>query len=466
LNGLKVSGQGIVPTTYTWPMLAVAPRFGMAYDLTGQQRLVLRGGLGLFFDRPSGNNIYAQVTNPPAVQNVTARYGQLQTLGSEGLTTQGAPALNVYQYDAALPSSVQWNAGMQMALPWAFMLDVAYTGQHAYNLAAATNINAIDFGTAFLPEFQDPTLAPSATPGATAVVTDLMRAYRGYGSISQQQTNNWNTYHSLQLSLQRQFTHGLSLGVNDTIGLSQHQNSAWRLQHNPDGSYTIRGDQAEADALLNPNPVRHTMKANVVWQLPTLASSGAVLHTIGLVVNDWQLSGIWTASTGGTYALGYSYQNGGSNVNLTGSPDYGARVRIVGDPGSGCSSDVYQQFNTAAFQGPLVGSVGLESGANYLSGCFSSALDLSIARRIRLGGGREIQLRADLFNAPNSAEIIGRNTTMNLTSPTDPVTITNLPYSSDGTLNPSRSLPKNAGFGVANNYQGPRNVQLQIRFVF
>ena len=60
----------------------MAPRFGAAYDLTGKQTFVMRGGVGLFFDRPSGNSIFAQVTNPPAVRNVTVRNGQLQSLGS------------------------------------------------------------------------------------------------------------------------------------------------------------------------------------------------------------------------------------------------------------------------------------------------------------------------------------------------------------------------------------------------
>ena len=41
--------------TYIWPTLAVAPRFGMAYDVTGTQRLILRGGGGLFFDRPNAS---------------------------------------------------------------------------------------------------------------------------------------------------------------------------------------------------------------------------------------------------------------------------------------------------------------------------------------------------------------------------------------------------------------------------
>jgi hypothetical protein len=192
-----------------------------------------------------------------------------------------------------------------------------------------------------------------------------------------------------------------------------------------------------------------------------------VRRTIGAIVNDWQFSGIWSASTGAPYTVDFSYQNGGGSVNLTGSPDYPARIRIVGDPGAGCSDDLYRQFNTAAFAGPLVGSVGLESGANYLHGCFQSVLDLSLMRSIRLGGGRAIQFRLDMFNAPNAAIITGRETTMNLTNPSDPTTATNLPFDADGNLIRSRSLPNGqAGFGVVNNYQDPRTLQAQIRFSF
>jgi hypothetical protein len=211
--------------------------------------------------------------------------------------------------------------------------------------------------------------------------------------------------------------------------------------------------------------------------LPAAAqiSTGTVLGTvkdaqgvraIGLIANDWQLAGIWTAATGDAYSVGYSYQNGGSNVNLTGSPDYAGRIRIVGDPASGCSSDVHRQLNASAFQGPLVGSTGLDSGTGYVRGCFSSALDLSIQRTIRLGGGRTIQLRADMFNAPNEARITGRNSSLTLSSPTDPVTPQNLPFDASGNLIAARSLPRGAGFGVANNYQAPRSVQGQIRFRF
>ena len=115
---------------------------------------MIRGGAGLFFDRPSGNSVFAQVLNPPNLQNVTVRYGQLQTLGS-GLTTQTPPALNVFEYESELPASIQWNSGVQMALPWAMALDVSYVGQHQSDILQNMDINRVDFGTAFLPENQD-----------------------------------------------------------------------------------------------------------------------------------------------------------------------------------------------------------------------------------------------------------------------------------------------------------------------
>ena len=153
-------------------------------------------------------------------------------------------------------------------------------------------------------------------------------------------------------------------------------------------------------------------------------------------------------------------------MNLTGSPDFAPRIRIVGDPGAGCSSDPYRQFNTAAFQGPLVGSIGLESGNGYLFGCFQRVLDLAIARNIRLGGNRTLQLRVDMFNAFNEGRVTGRNTTLQLSSPADPVTPLNLPFDANGNLLPNRVRPNQAGFGAVTGYQAPRTIQAYIRFAF
>jgi hypothetical protein len=471
-NGLVVAGQGIVDTGFKWPAFAAAPRFGLAYDVDGSQRLILRGSFGVFYDRPSANaaGTYNMIGNPPITQTATVRYGQLQTLGSTGLSTVAAPSIQANQYESPLPASVQFNAGVQMVLPWAMRLDASYVGQHAYNQIESVNLNAIDFGTAFLPDAQDPTAAPNATPGAASFAAtnqDLVRAFPGYAAITQRFYDGWRTYHSVQLSVVRQFSNGFSFGINDTISLSDTGNAPLRLQHDALGAYSIRADQADAQRLFGSNvPQTHVLKANFVWDLPDLQSDAGAMRIVRLLANDWQLSGIWTGASGPAYTVGFTYQNGGSAVNLTGSPDYAARIRLVGDPGSGCSGDVYRQFNTAAFQGPLPNSVGLESGNDYLHGCFQSVLDLAIARNIKLGGSRSVQLRIDMFNAPNAAIVSGRNTTLSLSSPTDPATALNLPYDAQGNLRSNFSLPKNAGFGVANNYQAARSLQAQIRFSF
>jgi hypothetical protein len=71
-----------------------------------------------------------------------------------------------------------------------------------------------------------------------------------------------------------------------------------------------------------------------------------------------------------------------------------------------------------------------------------------------------------MFNAPNAVIITGRNTMLNLNSPTDPVTATNLPFDANGNVIASRATPRGAGFGVANAYQAPRGVQAEGRFSF
>ena len=138
---------------------------------------------------------------------------------------------------------------------------------------------------------------------------------------------------------------------------------------------------------------------------------------------------------------------------------------MAGDPGSGCSSDQYKQFNTAAFAGPTYGSTGTESGSSLLGGCTDRTLDLSVARNIRMGGNRTVQLRADVFNVFNANVINARQTTLQMNNPTDQV-IQNSQYNSDGTLNTARLAPKNAGFGAATAAQANRSVQVQLRLQF
>ena len=271
-----------------------------------------------------------------------------------------------------MPSSTQWNGGIQIALPWSTVVDVEYVGQHGYNIVEGDRTSTPSTSARRSCRRIRIRRSTPTTPGATSVPTDQMRGFRGYSAITQNVGSRLG-HASLAADLVP-----AAVFARPVVRVQRHDrplqptgSTAARLQHNPDGSVTIRADQAEADALFQTPPTRHTMKANFVWDLPDLKSDQSALRVLGYLINDWQFSGVWTASTGNSYTVGANYQSGGGNVNLTGSPDYGARVRIVGDPGQGCSSDIYRQFNTAAFQGPLVGSVGLESGNDYLKGCFA-----------------------------------------------------------------------------------------------
>jgi carboxypeptidase family protein/TonB-dependent receptor-like protein len=477
-NGIVRAGDGISKYNYTWPALAVAPRFGFAYDLTGRQAMVVRGGVGIFFDRPDGDSIYYQSQNPPTSTNQTVRNGLLQNLGTSGAAaSSGVPTIINYRYDNPnLPTSLQWNTGVQMTLPWSSSLDIAYVGQHSYHVLnafqsnTAVNINSIDLGAAFLSRNQDPTrsAAVAAVAGSGALVQELLRPIRGYANIDQQWQEFERTYHSMQLSANRRFRNGVSFGGNYTLSFSDNGTTGvpLRLQHNADGSFSIREDQAVFNKLMqNQGLQRHIVKANFIWNLPDLHASAPAGRIAAAIVNDWQLSGIFTGGSGARYDITYTYQSNGANVNLTGSPDYAARTVINGDTGSGCTGDRFKQFTTSAFSGPLPGSLGLESGRNYMIGCPDHTMDLAIARLFKLGAARTAQFRVEMYNAFNAVVYNARQTQLQLVSPTNQ-TIRNSQFLADGSVDPTRLKTTSAGFGAVTGAQPMRTIQAQLRFSF
>jgi hypothetical protein len=467
LNGIRAAGDGISKYSYEWPLLVAAPRIGMAYDVTGTQTLVLRGGGGLFFDRPDGNTIFSIPTNPPITTSQDLRNGQLQNLGG-GVSPIGVPAMRTFQYDADVPSSVQWNGGVQMALPWASSLDVSYVGQRSSNRLQIVNLNQVNLGAAYLAQYQDPTKAPSLVPGAAALTTNLLRPLQGLSAVEQNTTDFGETFHSIQTSFNRRFRGGMSFGLNYTYSISLEGNTGLtkRLEHAADGTISVRADQAQYEAMFKDIGVQpHVLRGNLVWDMPDLVADGGVKRALGYVLNDWQFSSIFNLSSGTNYDIGFSYQSNGSSVNLTGSPDFNGRIRYVGDAGSGCSSDRYAQFNASAVTGPDYGSVGLESGRSLMRGCMQREIDLSLQRNIRLGGGRSVQLRMDAFNAFNIVNFTGRDSTIDYNNPVQK-SILNSQTLADGTVDPARLTPRTAGFGAVTGAGGMRTVRLTARFSF
>ena len=471
-NGLFQAGSGIDPHLYKNRGVQYAPRFGFAYDVTGEQKLVVRGGAGVFYDRAAGDTVYAMIEQPPTVAAPVLLNGRLQDItGSAG--TLAPPVLAAFQYDGKLPTVYSYNVGIQRQLPWSSVIDVSYVGSKSRNLYTQVNINAPAYGAAYLGQNQDPTIgacptangcaAVSSVPGANALAVDFLRPYQGFGDIIQIQPTAYADYNSLQTSWNRRFTHDLSFGVNYVLGKAMGTSStdfpAGNNTFNPLVIGMPRPDSAANQKKANYMPLstdrRHTLVGNFVWALPKTGNSGP----IGAVLDGWQVSGVYTAGSGAPYTVTYSIP-GTSVYTLTGTTRLeSARIVIAGNPGPGHNGDPYKQFNTSAFTTPSVGSNGLESGVNYLTQAPVNILNLSISRSISLAQGRRLELRVDAFNALNTVNFTTVNSTLIVRSLADP-TPTNLAEDANGNvINPQ-------GFGSVSNVAPARQVQLLVRFSF
>ena len=128
---------------------------------------------------------------------------------------------------------------------------------------------------------------------------------------------------------------------------------------------------------------------------------------------------------------------------------------VTGNPGSGGSSDPYRQFNVSAFTTPVLGSLGLESGRNFLYRPPINAWDISLSKEIRIKERAKVELRLDTFNTLNHTQFDVINSTLTVASLTNP-TPTNL----------AAETGNKTGFGAVTAVRPPRNMQVSARFEF
>jgi hypothetical protein len=451
-NGAYQAGQGINDELQDGAAFRISPRLGVVYDLTGNGTTIVRGGYGIFYDRPQGNMVFDMIANAPGVLNESVQWGRLQTLTGGGGDPNPTLSLNPSAYDFKPPRVNQWNVGIQHKIWKEVILDVAYVGSKSTDLLRQVQINALPFGATLAPQNQDPTRTPAAQLGSSALPNDLLRPYPGYGNIRMWDYSGYANYHSLQTSVTRRYDAGFmvsgfyvwskALGINSTDFSAGVPNLTEEQTRALDYSY-LDYDRP------------HNVVVNFIYQTPAVTTSKA----LGLLANEWQISGVYRWTSGRPYGVGYSIPGIGA-ANLTGTDgNPNARIVLTCDPGSGSSGDPYKQLNTSCFAPPQPGSNGNESARFFVRAPPTNNLDASLSKNFAVVKTVRFEVRLDVFNALNHTQFTGVNSTANFASLTDR-TITNLPYDASG------ALVRPNGFGAINGVAPPRTLQLVTRVTF
>jgi hypothetical protein len=402
-NGMALLGVNNVPLApYNQSALAVAPRFGFAYDLTGDGKTALRGGFGIFYNRLDGNQVYALSGQAPYSYSPQVNYTTFAQLATSGNSLVFGPSTINSWPSEQVPWDRAQNASLniQRTIARNIVLDVGYAGNWGYNQQLSYDINPIPIGT----RAPFNTKNADATNGNKTLPDILLRTiYPGYNTVNTYNHLGHTNYNALTAALQQRFSHGLAFGMAYT-----YSKSLGTTSFNP----VVPNNEAWNYGRLGFDR-RHNLQANWSYELPGM---GQKLHSklLGAFVDHWTMSGILSISSGAPFNPGFSIVSG--TPDYTGTPDVGARINVVGDPMANVPDGKW--FNPAAFAPPVLGTNvttpvlgNLGGGAGVLSLPHTTNVDATMSKFIPLFGERRgLKLQAQAYNVFNHPEYVGLGT--------------------------------------------------------
>jgi hypothetical protein len=423
----------------------VSPRLGLAWDVGGRGRTVLRSGFGLFYEQP----LFSIYRSPmfralPFVER--SRINAAQWPGGASIASlplspsvfaseAGPQDTEAFDYDLQSSYMMRHNLEIERSVGRNSLISVGYAGSRGVNLLGGADMNLA------IPEIQ---------PDDTQFFPDNTRRNPNFGSVRSifQGVNSW--YHSLQAGFLKRQSDGLSWQVSYTFSrcLDEASATSGRTAQRFGQARSFDPFNRAADKGLCDFHLGHVLVLSHVYDIPTPASWKGP----AAVLRNWRLNGILNVTSGLPFT-----PNVEGDPDNDGSDDNTARPNVIGNPNVGtCPNGAPVRtpdcwYNPAAFAFPGFGVRG-DMGRNVLLGPGLGSYDASLTRLIRITEGVDLQLRAEAFNLFNRS---------NLNPPANSDDGARL-FSEDGRLDPTgAAIGERSGTATTS-----RQIQLGLRLTF
>ncbi len=384
------------------PPIQLGPRVGFAFDVFGDGKTSLRGGVGVFYDRFNDDQVLQQVEQPPNLITATANFTTIRDLLATPLSIS-PPGVNAIQSKLDPTAVYNFSLGIQRDIGFKTVLDVAYVGSLARHLLQRRSINSVPYGTRFQASSIDPTVAGGATP----LPDNFLRPIKGYADINLIETGSNSNYHSLQVQANRRISTSLAFGLSYTWSKAMDLVDGNNNAINPVIDPRIRNyGKAGFDRT-------HNLTINYIYQAPGLSRYWD--NPLTRVVTDgWELSGITSFISGAPLGVGYSTVQGTDLVGGSGN-GLDSRVVLTGDPNLPKGDRTFSRhFNTSVVRPPSRADFGIGNAPkDPIRGPGINNWDISVFKNFRIGGenGARLQYRLEMYNAFNHTQFLGVDTT-------------------------------------------------------